>query len=30
MWDEKKFFEDYVEESEKVKPDEHFVQQLNM
>lgn len=28
MWDEKKFFEDYVEESEKVKPDEHFVQQL--
>lgn len=28
MWDEKKFFEDYVEESEKIKPDERFVEQL--
>lgn len=28
MWDEKKFFEDYVEESEKIKPDEQFVEQL--
>lgn len=28
MWDEKKFFEDYVEESEKIKPDDHFVEQM--
>lgn len=28
MWDEKKFFEDYVEESEKIKPDDRFVEQL--
>lgn len=28
MWNEKKFFQDFVEESEKVKPDEEFVQQL--
>lgn len=28
MWDEKKFFEDYVKESEKIKPDDRFVEQL--
>lgn len=28
MWDEKKFFEDYVDESQKIKPDEKFVQNL--
>lgn len=28
MWDEKKFFEDYVNESEKIKPDDRFVEQL--
>lgn len=28
MWNEKKFFRDFVEESEKVKPDKEFVQQL--
>lgn len=28
MWDEKKFFEDYVKESEKIKPDERFIEQL--
>lgn len=28
MWDEKKFFEDYVNESEKIKPDERFVEEL--
>lgn len=28
MWDEKKFFEDYVNESEKIKPDDQFVDQL--
>ena len=28
MWDEKKFFEDYVDESHKIKPDEKFVQNL--
>lgn len=28
MWNEKEFFQDFVEESEKVKPDEDFVQQL--
>lgn len=28
MWDEKKFFDDYVNESEKIKPDDDFVEQL--
>lgn len=28
MWDEKKFFEDFVKESEKVKPEEEFIQKL--
>lgn len=28
MWDEKKFFQDFVQESEKVKPDDEFVEQL--
>ena len=28
MWDEKKFFDDFVKESEKVKPDNEFVEQL--
>lgn len=28
MWDEKKFFEDFVKESDKVKADEAFVQEL--
>ena len=28
MWDEKKFFDDYVDESQKIKPDEKFVQNL--
>lgn len=28
MWNEKKFFQDFVEESEKIKPDDEFVQQL--
>lgn len=28
MWDEKKFFEDYVEESEKIKPDDRFVERM--
>ena len=28
MWDEKKFFEDYVNESEKIKPDDRFIEQM--
>lgn len=28
MWDEKKFFEDYAEESGKIQPDDRFVKQL--
>lgn len=28
MWDEKKFFEDYVEDTNKVKPDKDFVDNL--
>lgn len=28
MWNEKKFFQDFVKESEEVKPDEKFVRQL--
>lgn len=28
MWDEKKFFEDYVTETEKVTPDEDFINNL--
>lgn len=28
MWDEEKFFKDFVRESENVKPDEQFVNEL--
>lgn len=28
MWDEKKFFKDYVEEAERIKPDGAFLEQL--
>ena len=28
MWDEKKFFEDFVKESEKIKPEEEFIQKM--
>lgn len=28
MWNEKKFFQDFVKESEKIQPDKEFVQQL--
>lgn len=28
MWDEKEFFEDFVKESEKIKPEEEFIRKL--
>ena len=28
MWDEEKFFKDFVNETEKVKPDDEFIEQL--
>lgn len=28
MWDEKKFFEDFVKESEKIKPEEEFIRKM--
>lgn len=28
MWDEKQFFEDFVKESDKIKPDRNFVEKL--